>query len=223
VRRRQRQCNVISSTRLTPRLHKRDEGRTRCGPNAVSPGLFRLLDRYEGCRNVARAKLHDGSVAIFIAGVKRGLQSVSASAGVTNNKASKGDSRRIRILHGSSVMTASMALRASVVPSFPPRRFDRLQPFASNFELQIFSKFPQTSLCRRYRYPGLTDALNLESPNFCKYLFGGNLGYQWVIVEKIWILVFRGASHACVLLSGLRILRPKNWNVQKLILKNRND
>jgi hypothetical protein len=55
--------------------------------------------------------------------------SVSASVGVTNNKASKGDNWRIGILHGSSVMTATMALRAPVVPSFPPRRFDRSPPF----------------------------------------------------------------------------------------------
>jgi hypothetical protein len=34
----------------------------------------------------------------------------------------------------------------------------------------------------------------LEPPNFCKYLFGGNVCYQWVIVEKIWKIVFRGAS-----------------------------
>jgi hypothetical protein len=41
---------------------------------------------------------------------------------------------------------------------------------------------------------------NPVTPNFCKFLFGGNVKYQWVIAEKIWKSDFRGASH------GLRLV-----------------
>jgi hypothetical protein len=88
-----------------------------------------------------------------------------------------------------------------VASAAPPSRTStrRCASVTSNLELQIFSQIaadgdlPSLAISRRY---GMQ---NLENPNFCKFLFGGNVKYQWVIVEKIWKSVFCDAPH------GLRL------------------
>jgi hypothetical protein len=64
----------------------------------------------------------------------------------------------------------------------------RLRSRLASAKIRRSKFFPnlRTSIWPPKKYRDVTEGINLGPPNFCKYMFGGNVEFQRVMKKKIW-------------------------------------